>query len=109
MDECRFPPPISDDQLEAFIDGSHTPDVQRHLAGCPFCSSRLHEIRGFELTLRRSLYRWTCPELEELTNYEFGLLLPEQVAALVAHLEECAPCREELEGLRKFLQDSHSA
>lgn len=41
-----------------------------------------------------------CPSLEELALYEDGALAREERAALAAHLDTCAQCRQEVTALR---------
>jgi anti-sigma factor RsiW len=49
----------------------------------------------------------TCDEaVTLLDDYADGLLTPEQVTALEAHLKECSSCRAELENLQTLLADA---
>ena len=105
MDECRYPPALTDDQLEMFVEGDVDAAVQDHLSQCPFCSARLDEIQNFEQALKISLHRWNCPSPQELSEYHLGLVLPETAEILTKHLEICRRCRDELAEVRRFLED----
>ena len=57
----------------------------------------------FERELRRSLYRFDCPEPLRLGEYELNLLEPEERTRIAAHAVGCEECRAELRTLREFL------
>jgi hypothetical protein len=61
------------------------------------------EMALVESQLRRSLYRFDCPQAHALGEYELGLLAPEQRTSVAAHALECDECRAELQTLRAFL------
>lgn len=98
--DCRTPPPLSDDQLSAALEGDADANVQAHLAACPDCAARLAQARLLERGLRDRLAFWDCPAPQELGEYELGLLEPAARASVAAHLDSCGRCREELADLR---------
>jgi hypothetical protein len=104
MDECRYPPPLTDEELEAFLDEADA-EVRDHLNRCPACSMRLEAIRTFERTAKQKLHRWNCPDPQRLADYHFNLLASDQQAAMAVHLETCLRCREDLTELGDFLSD----
>jgi hypothetical protein len=57
----------------------------------------------FQQELRRSLYRFDCPDAHTLGEYELDLLHREQRMRIASHVLECEECREELHTLREFL------
>jgi hypothetical protein len=56
-----------------------------------------------ENALRRSLYRFDCPDAHTLGEYQLDLLAPEQRTSVAAHAVECEACTAELQTLRAFL------
>lgn len=103
MIECSIPPPLSDDQLSALIDGATTDDLARHLAGCAFCAGRLSAARRLEATLRARLSRWDCPAPADLAAYTLAQLTPAEAEAAEQHLLTCPACAEEAAAIRSFL------
>jgi hypothetical protein len=56
-----------------------------------------------ERELRRSLYRFDCPDAQVLGEYELGLLEAAERTRIAAHAADCDDCRAELQTLRAFL------
>jgi hypothetical protein len=56
-----------------------------------------------ERALRRSLYRFDCPDAHSLGEYQLDLLDQQQRMLVAAHATECDECRDELHTLRTFL------
>jgi hypothetical protein len=61
------------------------------------------EPEDFERELRRSLYRFDCPDAQTLGNYQLELLEPGESTRIAAHAVDCDECRDELRTLRAFL------
>ncbi|MBV8714355.1 MAG: hypothetical protein JO020_17745 [Chloroflexi bacterium] len=61
------------------------------------------EPEDFERELRRSLYRFDCPDAQMLGDYQLELLEPEERTRIAAHAVDCDECRDELQTLRAFL------
>lgn len=57
----------------------------------------------FEHELRRSLFRFDCPDAHKLGEYQLDLLEEAQRVQVAAHALECDECRAELQTLRGFL------
>jgi hypothetical protein len=57
----------------------------------------------FQQELRRSLYRFDCPDAHTLGEYELDLLDPDHRTRIAAHAVDCDECRAELHTLREFL------
>ena len=91
--QCRFPPPLTEDQISAAIDGEVEPGVLQHLSQCTSCMSRLEQARRFEQALRARLYRWDCPPVQQLGDYHLGLLSQAGADAIARHLGQCERCR----------------
>src|SRR3712207_3339421 len=98
--QCSSPPPLNDDQINAALDGDADPTVQAHLAECAGCAGRLAAARQFERQVRARLYRWDCPPPQQLADYHFGRVPPDDDRAIRRHLERCALCAAEVEDLR---------
>jgi len=101
--ECSFPPPPSDDQLSAALDGDAAPDVYDHVERCPACAARLRRAREAEGKLVNVLYRADCPTSQQLGDYHWGLLGQSSERYIARHLELCALCKAEVEELGVFL------
>ena len=56
-----------------------------------------------ERELRRSLYRFDCPDAQVLGEYELGLLDAVERTRIATHAADCDDCRAELQTLRAFL------
>lgn len=100
---CSLPPPLTDDQISAALDGVADAEELAHLGGCASCAGRLAEARALEQRLRTRLYRWDCPPPDRLALYEAREPLAEEASAIAAHLARCASCAHELAGLRALL------
>lgn len=61
------------------------------------------EPEDFERELRRSLYRFDCPDAQTLGDYQLQLLAPEDQTRIAAHAVDCDECSDELQTLRAFL------
>lgn len=106
MDQCSAPPQLTEDQLSATLDGEAEAPIADHLARCPWCASRLEQVRHAEQRLVATLYRWNCPSPAQLGEHHLGLLSPAESDAIIAHLDECPQCAAELRDLRDFLADA---
>jgi hypothetical protein len=58
---------------------------------------------AFERQLRRSLYRFDCPDAQTLGDYELDMLDPVARTSIAAHAVGCEECTSELGELRRFL------
>jgi hypothetical protein len=61
------------------------------------------EPEDFERELRRTLYRFDCPDAQTLGDYQLELIEPIERTRIAAHAVECDECRDELQTLRAFL------
>jgi hypothetical protein len=57
----------------------------------------------FQQVLRRSLYRFDCPDAHTLGEYELDVVDADQRMRIATHVVECDDCRSELHTLREFL------
>src|SRR5437868_700705 len=103
MEECRFSSPLTEDELEAALDGVADSSIEQHLQACPYCAARLAEIERFENALTGALYRWDCPSTQELGEYHLRLLSDERQTAITDHLKACLRCRDEFAEIRRFV------
>ena len=44
-----------------------------------------------------------CERAEEMSAYALGVIAPEEVAMLEAHIDSCADCRKELDSFRTIV------
>jgi len=103
MMQCSAPPPLTDDQISAAIDGAADPALHAHVAQCASCAQRLTKAREMEQSLRTRLHRWDCPSPQQLADYELRRASPHERRAIEAHLAGCVRCSEELADLRQFM------
>ncbi|HEX6288520.1 MAG TPA: hypothetical protein VFZ66_04975 [Herpetosiphonaceae bacterium] len=102
--ECRLPPPITEDQISAAIEGFVDPVVQSHIGQCPSCNVRLQHAQQMEGALKAKLYRWDCPSPQRLGEYVLAMISSQsEERSIVRHLEQCAACKSEVEELGGFL------
>ena len=106
---CHRPPALTLDQLSTALDGMAGADIQDHLTHCPACSARLAELRAGEHRLVRQLYRWDCPPVAQLSDYQLGLLSEAETEPLTRHLAHCPHCQSELTQLRHYLASEPAA
>ena len=57
----------------------------------------------FQQELRRSLYRFDCPDAHTLGEYELDVLNADQRVRIATHVVDCDECRADLHTLREFL------
>lgn len=105
---CSFPPPLTDDQISAVLDGGADVAVQQHLDQCPGCAARLAQAQHIEYHLKTQLrgiqlQRPDCPPSQRLGEYHLGLVSQPNERTIMRHVEQCGYCQAELEELRIFL------
>jgi anti-sigma factor RsiW len=102
--ECSLPPPITEDQISAAIDGFADADVQTHIAQCASCAARVTQAQMLEDVLKVKLNRWDCPAPQRLGEYVMGLVAARtEERTIRLHIEDCARCKAEVEDLNVFL------
>jgi len=93
-----------DDLVAAIVDPEMlSAETRQHLAQCPTCAERAAPYRQFISALTSRLYRWDCPQTQEISDYAAGWLRGKRRRALTLHLRRCPRCAEELEISRQFL------
>lgn len=100
---CSVPPPLTDDELTAALDGEADTLVVEHLAHCPGCATRLAQAKVVEQVLHTQLNRLDCPPAQQLGDYHLGLVSQPDERAIIRHIAHCVHCTAELEELRRFL------
>jgi hypothetical protein len=100
---CSVPPPLTDDQLSAALDGDTDSIVRDHLGRCASCMARLEQARLVERALAGQLHRWDCPSARQLSEYHLGLVDLAQAREIAHHLGQCARCSVEIEQFSRFL------
>lgn len=100
---CSQPPPLTEDQLSALIDGDADAETQAHAAQCTFCAARLEAARRFEARWGQALFRADCPPPETIGDYFLDLLPVAEHATIAKHLQKCVHCQTELATLTGFL------
>ncbi len=57
---------------------------------------------AFEQLVNAALYRFNCPDVEELTNFNFNNVATERATEIQTHVDDCPPCQSELSALRAY-------
>jgi anti-sigma factor RsiW len=103
---CSLPPPLTEDQITAALDGEAESSVLHHLDQCPGCRVRFEQARQVEQMLSTRLH----PSSQELGDYHLGLIRESSDRIMIErHLDRCAACREEIADLNLFLADEQVA
>ncbi|MCZ2097003.1 MAG: hypothetical protein LC121_12235 [Anaerolineae bacterium] len=100
---CQLPPPLSDDEISAVLDGTAEGGVIQHVALCPDCAGRVADARRLEAVLFRHLSRWDCPTAQTLGEYSLHLLPEDDARRVAEHVAGCAACQVELSELDAYL------
>jgi anti-sigma factor RsiW len=100
---CAFPPEVDRIDLLAYLDGEADEEVARHLARCAYCRGRALALARVEGRLVDALYRVTCPDPQELGEFQLGRLSRTQRAAIRRHVAECPHCAREVAQLEGYL------
>jgi len=96
---------LSDDDLviAALNPDELSAEVRQHLAQCSICARRAAPYQRLAKTLTGRLYRWDCPDTQEISEYATGWLTGKRRRAIALHIRRCPRCTEELEISRQFL------
>lgn len=100
---CQLPPPLSDDEISAVLDGTAEEGVIQHVALCPDCAGRVADARRLEAVLFRHLSRWDCPPAQTLSEYHLRLLPEGDARRIAEHVAGCLACQAELSELSAYL------
>ena len=87
----------------AYGDGEAPASVVAHVEACPTCADQARSYAQIQVGLRRSLFRFDCPDAHTLGEYQLDLLEPEHGQRVAAHAVECDACSVELQTLRTYL------
>ena len=87
----------------AYGDGEAAAAVVAHVDTCSTCGDQARGYAQIQVELRRSLYRFDCPDAHALGEYQLDLLEPEHHRTIARHAVECDACRLELHTLRSYL------
>ncbi len=101
--KCITSPALDDTQIVSYIEGEAAESVVTHIKECPYCSERANQWALLQNSLRKQLYRVTCPTSMELGDYHQGLLSDPRKLVVAQHVRECPLCRREMAELEGFL------
>ena len=87
----------------AYGDGEAPASVVAHVEACPTCADQARSYAQIQVGLRRSLFRFDCPDAHTLGEYQLDLLEPEHGQSVAAHAVDCDACSVELQTLRTYL------
>jgi len=103
--KCITSPALDDSQIVSYIEGEADESVGAHIKKCPYCSERAAQWTLLQNSLRKQLYRVTCPTPLELGDYHLGFLPDPQKLVVAQHVRECPLCRREMAELEDFLNE----
>ena len=103
--QCITSPALEDTQIVSFIEGEADDTVVAHMRECPFCSERAHNWSLLQNSLKKRLYRVSCPTPMQLGDYHLGLLPAPQALIVAQHVRECLFCQREVAELEDFLTE----
>jgi len=86
-------------QIDAYLDGFYDAEVEQHLAQNPAVAQQFAADRSFEEQMSAVLHRFSCPETDELLNYQWGFIDEEEGVLIAAHLAKCEACQVEAQAL----------
>ncbi|MEI6776081.1 MAG: hypothetical protein WCK70_04230 [Chloroflexales bacterium] len=95
-DGCVAAPELSGIAVIAAADGEIDEPTRVHLQECPYCATRVLQMRQMQTRLRRQFYRLFCPTTDLLVDYCQGLLDPYQRTVITHHLATCSCCASEV-------------
>jgi len=94
--------PLSEDQLLAAMSGVAEDSVLEHLRQCEFCAMRLQRLEKAEEKFQQKMYRWDCPDDEQLGDFSLNLL-QENREQIAEHVKICPACQSDLMELQRFM------
>jgi len=103
--DCIEPGAVSPDDLIAFADGEADTGTAAHVAACSACAAQAADYAQDQRRLSSWLYRVDCPPAQTLGELSLGLLAPDDVLGVRAHLVLCPHCQGELARLDGALRD----
>lgn len=92
MNRCPMVPEISISQLSAYLDNDADAEVRAHIAECPACLARAEQLAIAQQNLQQILWRSTCPSPEQLRDYAWDLLPPDDAMSVARHVSFCPYC-----------------
>lgn len=90
-------------QLEAFAEDGNIPQVEAFSKQYPDLWASWLEGYRREQKQYEILRRFDCPPPDELRNYYWTMLAPEQHEKIATHLEICFSCQDELRSLEESM------
>lgn len=93
-----------EDLVAAVLDpNALSAEARQHLAGCPTCTERAASYQKVMSAFTSKLYRWDCPDTQEMSEYAAGWLRGKRRRVLTLHLKRCPRCTAELAISQQFL------
>ncbi len=94
--ECIAPTDIEEGDLTAYLAGNASPLVNQHIAQCDFCQAEAASLKEMDTLFSAALYRQSCPEADDLLQYQAGFLSHQEKKTVQQHLASCPHCQAEL-------------
>jgi hypothetical protein len=101
--KCITSPALDDSKIVSYVEGEADDVVVAHIRECALCSERANRWTLLQNSLRKQLYRVTCPSPMELGDYSLGFLPDSRKLVVAQHVRECPSCRREVAELEDFM------
>ncbi len=106
MIECINPNEMREGDLIAYLHGDASPQVDEHVAHCPYCSQQVEQLRMVDAQLLAAFYRQSCPTPEVLADFVFNRLPAVERLRVAAHVRDCETCAEEVASVRDLADET---
>ncbi len=92
---CIDPTEMAEGDLSAYLTGDAPPQVEAHVARCPFCAAEVERLRQVDVRLLAAFYRSACPVSDILAAYVLDRLPAAERLRVAAHVRRCPTCQRE--------------
>lgn len=99
MYECIAPHEIREGDLLTYLEGEASPTLAQHIAHCHFCTAEVVALQRVTGLFAGALFRASCPEVDELLQYQARLLTGASRQRIERHLAACSLCQDEVQQL----------
>lgn len=100
---CIRPEEIQEGDLTFYLSGRAGPDLVAHIQACPHCQAEAAALQETSLGLVISHHRHACPDVDQLLQFQLGMLSLWDAHALKSHVSGCSHCQAEMRELESGL------
>ncbi len=105
--DCTHLSPGGEEALLSYaLDGKKlSPEEKNHLESCSLCQQKVHHYQRTADILVHHLYRYQCPDADDLSLYSADLFSGVKKRYVELHIAKCPLCAEEVELSRAFFDE----